>query len=42
MPLDPGVERPDLSGNSGGVHWYQATHIIEYLTAQRGGPPAVH
>ncbi len=42
MPLEPGMERPDLSGNAGGVFWYQASHITEYLTDQRGGPATRH
>ncbi len=42
VPLEPGMERPDLAGNAGGVHWYQASHITEYLTAMRGRPQALH
>ena len=43
VPLEPGMERPDLSGGGGqGVHWYQASHIIEYLTAKRNGRSALH
>ena len=42
VPLEPGMERPDLEGGAQGIFWYQATHITEYLTAQRSGAAVRH
>ncbi len=42
VPLEPGMERPELLGGGRGVFWYQAAHITEYLATRRGEPAAVH